>query len=43
MNTLDLVFQRAVSAIDAGDAGELERLVIIDPRLVRERLNTPGA
>ena len=41
--TLDDFFQRAVSAIDAGDVRELEHLVTVDPRLVRERLNTPGA
>jgi hypothetical protein len=41
--TLDAIFQRAVSAIDAGDVRELEHLVAINPRLVRERLNAPGA
>ena len=41
--TLDAIFQRAVSAIDAGDVRELEQLVAINPRLVRERLNAPGA
>ena len=41
--TLDAIFQRAVSAIDAGDVGELEQLVAINPRLVRERLDAPGA
>ena len=41
--TLDTLFQRAVSAIDAGDVRELEQLVAVDPRLVRERLDTPGA
>jgi hypothetical protein len=41
--TLDAHFQRAVSAIDAGDVRELEQLVSINPRLVRERLNAPGA
>jgi ankyrin repeat protein len=40
---LDAIFQRAVSAIDAGDVGELELLVAGDPRLVRERLDAPGA
>src|SRR5215203_52841 len=41
--TLDPIFQRAVSAIDAGDVKELEQIVAINPRLVRERLNAPGA
>ena len=41
--TLDDCFQRAVSAIDAGNVGELEHLVSVDPRLVSERLNNPGA
>jgi hypothetical protein len=41
--TLDAIFQRAVSAIDAGDVRELEQFVAINPRLVRERLNAPGA
>jgi peptide-methionine (S)-S-oxide reductase len=41
--TLDAIFQRAVSAIDAGDVSELERLITVDPRLVRERLSTPAA
>ena len=41
--TLDATFQRAVSAIDAGDVGDLEQLVAINPRLVRERLDAPGA
>ena len=41
--TLDAIFQRAVSAIDAGDVRDLEQLVAINPRLVRERLNAPGA
>jgi hypothetical protein len=41
--TLDAIFQRAVSAIDAGEVRELEHLVAINPRLVRERLNAPGA
>jgi hypothetical protein len=41
--TLDALFQRAVSALDAGDVSELEHLVAVNPRLVRERLNVPGA
>src|SRR4029453_8159389 len=40
--TLDDFFQRAVSAIHAGDVSKLEHLITVDPRLVRERLNTPG-
>src|SRR5690242_8300326 len=36
-------FQRAVSAIDAGDVRELEQLVAVNPALVRERLTAPGA
>jgi peptide-methionine (S)-S-oxide reductase len=40
---LDAIFQRAVSAIDAGDVRELEQLVAINPRLVHERLDAPGA
>jgi peptide-methionine (S)-S-oxide reductase len=42
-NTLDALFQRAVSAIDTGDVNELEQLVAANPRLVRERLGSPGA
>lgn len=42
-STLDALFQRAVSAIDAGDVSELEPFVARNPRLVRERLNAPGA
>jgi hypothetical protein len=41
--TLDALFQRAVSAIDAGDVSGLEQFVALNPRLVRERLNAPGA
>jgi peptide-methionine (S)-S-oxide reductase len=41
--TLDALFQRAVSAIDAGDVSELEQFVGLNPRLVRERLDAPGA
>ena len=41
--TLDTFFRQGVSAIDTGDVGELERLVAAEPRLVRERLNLPGA
>lgn len=41
--TLDALFQRAVSAIDAGDVSGLEQFIALNPRLVRERLNAPGA
>lgn len=41
--TLDALFQRAVSAIDAGDVSGLEQFVALNPRIVRERLNAPGA
>lgn len=40
---LNQLFQRAVSAIDAGDVRELELLVAGSPSLVRERLDAPGA
>lgn len=40
---LDSLFREAVSAIDAGDAATLERLVARNPRLVRDRLEAPGA
>ena len=42
-NTLDELFCSAVSAIDAGDVIELERLVTAHPTLVRDRLEAPGA
>src|SRR5437868_6022257 len=41
--TLDAHFRVAVSAIDAGDVRELERLLAAYPALVRERLGSPGA
>src|SRR5881397_902874 len=41
--TLDELFRSAVSAIDAGDINELEHLVAAYPRLVCERLDSPGA
>lgn len=41
--TLDVLFQQAVSAIDSGDIGALEHLVASNPRVVRERLDAPGA
>jgi hypothetical protein len=40
---LDRLFQQAVSAIDAGDVALLESLLAQHPRLVRERLTSPGA
>jgi peptide-methionine (S)-S-oxide reductase len=40
---LDADFREAVSAIDTGDIAKLERLVAENPRLVRERLASPGA
>lgn len=39
---LDRSFQQAVAAIDAGDAFTLERLLAEHPRLVRDRLASPG-
>jgi peptide-methionine (S)-S-oxide reductase len=39
---LDGLFQHAVAAIDAGDVPTLERLLAQHPRLVRERLESPG-
>jgi hypothetical protein len=40
---LDALFRDAVSAIDAGDVAELERLLTAHPELARERLQSPGA
>jgi peptide-methionine (S)-S-oxide reductase len=42
-NALDALFERAVSAIDAGDVTGLAQLLAFNPRLVRDRLHTPGA
>jgi peptide-methionine (S)-S-oxide reductase len=39
---LDDLFQQAVTAIDAGDVVILRRLLKEHPRLVRERLDSPG-
>jgi ankyrin repeat protein len=39
---LDELFRQAVAAIDAGDAVTLERLLAEHPRLVRDRLESPG-
>jgi peptide-methionine (S)-S-oxide reductase len=41
--TLDSLFREAVSAIDAGDVTALEQLLAAHPRLVRDRLDSPGA
>lgn len=41
--TLDLLFRETVSAMDAGDVTTLERLLNENPRLVHERLDSPGA
>jgi len=40
---LDPLFREAVAAIDAGDVTTLERLLAANPRLVRDRLDSPGA
>jgi hypothetical protein len=40
---LDTLFREAVAAIDAGDVVTLERLLVQHPRLVRDRLESPGA
>src|ERR671937_29091 len=42
-DVLDSLFREAVSAIDAGDVAALERLLAAYPRLVRDRLDSPGA
>ena len=39
---LDTLFREAVAAIDAGDVVTLERLLAQHPRLVRDRLKSPG-
>ncbi|HJU75387.1 MAG TPA: ankyrin repeat domain-containing protein [Gemmatimonadaceae bacterium] len=39
---LDALFREAVAAIDAGDIAAVERLTRDHPRLVRERLTSPG-
>ena len=39
---LDGLFRQAVAAIDAGDPVLLERLLAEHPRLVRDRLESPG-
>lgn len=42
-HSLDDSFRAAVAAVDAGDVAMLERRLAEDPRLVRERLDKPGA
>ena len=42
-NSLDALFQGAVAAIDAGDVAQVERLTSAHPRLLRERLKSPGS
>jgi hypothetical protein len=39
---LNSLFREAVSAIDAGDVTTLERILAAHPRLVRDRLDSPG-
>jgi peptide-methionine (S)-S-oxide reductase len=39
---LDELFRQAIAAIDAGDPATLERLLAEHPRLVRDRLKSPG-
>jgi peptide-methionine (S)-S-oxide reductase len=38
----DQLFREAVTAIDAGDLPTLERLMVEQPRLLRDRLEAPG-
>jgi hypothetical protein len=40
---LDVLFQQAVVAIDAGDVTALGHLLVAHPRLLRDRLDAPGA
>src|SRR5690349_13003771 len=40
---LDSLFCEAASAIDAGDVDTLEQLLTRQPRLLRDRLDSPGA
>src|SRR5438128_7269921 len=42
-DSLDPLFREAVTAIDAGDTAALERLISKHPRLLRDRLGSPGA
>jgi len=41
--TLDLLFRDAVANIDAGDVAALDRLLASHPRLVQDRLDSPGS
>ena len=41
-DSLDVLFQQAVAAIDVGDVAALERLLAQHPGLVRNRLKSPG-
>jgi hypothetical protein len=41
-NTLDELFHRAVQIIDAGDTKAMQQLLDEHPRLVQERLHSPG-
>jgi hypothetical protein len=40
--TFDASFREAVAAIDSGDMSKLGRLLTAEPKLVRERLESPG-
>ena len=40
--SIDALFREAVTAIEAGDVPELERILSAHPELVRERLESPG-
>ena len=42
-DSLDALFKDAVAAMDAGDVAIIERLTREHPRLLRERLKSPGA
>lgn len=41
-STLDASFREAVAAIESGDVPKLRRLLTAEPRLARERLESPG-
>jgi peptide-methionine (S)-S-oxide reductase len=43
LKTIDELFGYAVTAIDAGNVGELERIITEHSRLVHDRLESPGA
>lgn len=43
LSALDALFHGAVAAMDAGDEAGLERLLVAHPRLVRDRLSSPGS